>query len=89
MAEQKERQQKHVSLAQQLQDELLQTYLNKLRAGELSDTGMAALQRLLMENGWDFDPSRTEGTLEDHLVDGLDPDEEDDGTIPFPLRNRA
>lgn len=73
-----ERKQRHVSLAERLQDKLLEAYLDKLESGDLSDTGMAALQKLLIQMGWDFDPTNLPQELRDHLTTHLDPNELDD-----------
>lgn len=73
-----DKRQEHVSRARRLQDLLLQKYEEKLLSGDLSDTGMAALQKLLLANGWDFDESNVPEELKDQLTSHVDPESLED-----------
>jgi hypothetical protein len=65
-------------LAGQLQAMLLRGYYQRLKRGTLSDTGFAALQRLLQQNGWTLDPAKLPQGLGDLLTSKVSFDGEDD-----------
>jgi hypothetical protein len=81
-----DRKQKQIDIAERLQDLLLAEFERKLESGELSDTGLSTLSRLLMQNGWTIDPSRLPHGLKDKLTQSHDPnafDEDDDDVLPM------
>jgi predicted transcriptional regulator len=78
-----------IETADLLQAGLLQTYLRRLKNGTLSDTGLAALQRLLQANGWTLDPATMKKALKDNLLDNISPDEIEEQANILPLRKRA
>ena len=77
-----------VETSKDLQTLLLLTYVRRLKAGTLSDTGLAALQRLLHANGWSLDPAQLPKELSDMLTSKVDPAELDDEGV-LPLRRKA
>lgn len=72
-----------LDLSAKLQALLLKRYLSRLQNGTITDTGMAALQRLLMANGWQLDPAKVPEGLKDMLTSNVSFDDEDD-VLPFP-----
>lgn len=78
-----------VSKAEKLQTLLLLTYERRLERGTLSDTGLAALQRLLDANGWSLDPSRLPQTLKDKLTSKVSAEDLDDLDGILPMRRKA
>jgi hypothetical protein len=65
---------KQLAIAERLQLRLLEVFEEKLKSTEgLSDTGMATLARLLMQNGWSIDPARLPQGLKDKLLTNVDP----------------
>jgi hypothetical protein len=76
-------QEAQLELAEQLQAMLLRTYHTRLKAGTISDTGLAALQRLLQQNGWSLDPAQLPKGLRDMITSKVDPTELDDDVLPF------
>lgn len=74
-----------VAKAQKLQTLLLLTYERRLERGTLSDTGLAALQRLLDANGWSLDPARIPQSLKDKLTSKVSAKDLDglDGILPL------
>lgn len=70
--EQKARIERQVDLAERLQDLLLREYEARLSSGDISDTGMANLQKLLMHNGWSIDPSKLPQGLAGVLTTAVD-----------------
>lgn len=81
-----------IERAQRLQDKLLETYEKRLDAGTLSDTGIAALQKLLQSNGWSLDETKLPKGVRDLVPNLPKPDEFDDtdedlrGVLPFPAK---
>lgn len=76
-----------LTLTEKLQGWLLQEYESRLESGDISDTGLSSLQKLLMQNGWSLDPSRIPQGLRDKLTSKVDPtgfdDDDSDGVLPF------
>lgn len=72
-----------ISVAVRLQTALLRTYEKRLKKGTLSDTGLAALTRLLQQNGWALDPKHIPQGLKDKMTTTMDPRDfdEDDGVV--------
>lgn len=68
---------KHVDLAERLQTMLLEDFEQMLEDGDMSSTDRATLARLLMANGWNFDPSLLPEGIRDKL-ENESPDFEDD-----------
>lgn len=83
----KKSKEQQIDLAEQLQAMLLEAYATKLEKGELSDTGLSSLQKLLMQNGWQLDPTRVPQGLRDKLTARVDPkdveDDDEPGVIPM------
>ena len=71
-----------VALAEKLQAAVLRTFERRLKNGTLSDSGIATLVRLLMQNGWTIDPSQLSKGLRSVLTENVSPDELDD-VLPF------
>jgi hypothetical protein len=80
---------KQIETTELLQAGLLQTYLRRLKNGTLSDTGLAALQRLLQSNGWTLDPNTLPKELKDMLLDKVSPEEIEESAGVLPMRRRA
>ena len=80
---------KQIELTKKLQAGLLRTYLRRLEAGTISDTGLANLQRLLKENGWSLDPKQMPVDLKDMLTTHVSPEDLDDDDDVLPLRRKA
>jgi len=76
-------QQAQISITVRLQTALLRSYEKRLQKGTLSDTGLAALTRLLQQNGWALDPKQVPQGLKDKMTTQIDPKEfdEDDGVV--------
>lgn len=71
-----------IELGQKLQSLLLRRYHARLKDGTISDTGMAALQRLLASNGWTLDPAALPEDLRKMLTSEVS-FEDDDDIIPI------
>lgn len=67
-----------IALAEELQGMLLKEYKRRLETRTISGTGMASLQKLLKDNGWNLDPAHLKQELRDLLTTEVDPDELDD-----------
>jgi hypothetical protein len=69
-----------IAIAEKLQLKLLEYFEKKLENNTLTDTGAATLARLLMQNGWNLDPSAVPEGLRSKLTQNIDPNElnEDD-----------
>lgn len=72
-----------IAVMEKLQDLLLKEYLKRLEAGTISDTGMANLQKLLMNNGWSLDETQLPQSLREKLTKVVDPKDlrEDDPDV--------
>lgn len=69
-------------MAERLQDLLLKEYERRLKDGELSDTGLGQLQKLLMQAGaWNFDPNRIPQSLKDTLTSHINPEDLEDDDL--------
>lgn len=56
-----------IRIAERLQLKLLEWFEQRIREGSLSSTDAATLSRLLMQNGWNLDPTRLPEGLRDKL----------------------
>lgn len=74
--------QQQVEITERLQLKLLQRFERLIDDGELSATDAATLTRLLMQNGWQLDPSRMPKKLSDLLTSKVSFDEDEDDS-PF------
>ena len=76
MADKKDRVQQHASIAQELQDLVLETFRMKLRDGALTSTDLKTLVDLLRANGWSFDPTLLPQELKDKITKRVSFDED-------------
>lgn len=73
-----------IERAQRIQDKILQRFETLLDSGEINATELATCVRLMMANGWTFDPTRLPQKLQDKLTSLVDPSEfEDDSVLPI------
>lgn len=70
--------QEQIELAERLQTSLLEQFEHLLKSGDMSPTDRATLARLLMQNGWNLDPSALPRGLADKLTTPRPTFEEDD-----------
>jgi hypothetical protein len=78
-----------INLAAELQAGALRLFLRRVKSGQISDTGLNTLVRLLAANGWDLDPSHLPQELKDMLTSKLSPEEIEADDDILPLRRKA
>jgi hypothetical protein len=59
-----------------LGQKLLDLFEQKLKDGTLNATEQAVLARILIQSGWNIDPTRIPQGLKDKLLEGLDINDE-------------
>lgn len=80
----REKQKAQIEKAEQLQDLLLDHWIQLAQSGELSSTDCATIARLLSSNGWVLDPAAIPQQLMDKLTSRVkfDDDIDHDGDVP-------
>lgn len=81
-------QQEQAALSERLQTKWLQRMEAMIDNGTATATDMATLARVLLANGWSFDPTQIPKNLRDKLTTHVDPTELDDDDV-FPIRKKA
>lgn len=76
---------KHVEKLEVIADRLLDLILQRIEKGELTDGGIASVQRLLKENGWVIEDDKMDA-VRSKLTATINPkdleiDDDDDGVI--------
>lgn len=68
-----DRTQKHIKLAEELQELVLKHAKEKLIDGTISAGEFSTVVKLLMDQGWSFDPNDLPSDLKTKLTQNIDP----------------